>query len=75
VKSKLPVQSAARRSHAVVDQAAGSKVWLIKARAAGAFREGGRAAILKVMKNQPAVFLKLLVFAKHFIALPPEPRC
>jgi hypothetical protein len=26
-----------------------------------AFREGGRAAILKVMKNQPAVFLKLLV--------------
>jgi hypothetical protein len=26
-----------------------------------AFREGGRAAIDKVMKNQPAVFLKLLV--------------
>ena len=26
-----------------------------------AFREGGRAAILKVMKNQPAAFLKLLV--------------
>jgi hypothetical protein len=26
-----------------------------------AFREGGRAAILKVMRNQPAVFLKLLV--------------
>jgi hypothetical protein len=26
-----------------------------------AFREGGRAAIDKVMKNQPAIFLKLLV--------------
>jgi hypothetical protein len=26
-----------------------------------AFRQGGRAAIMKVMKNQPAVFLKLLV--------------
>jgi hypothetical protein len=26
-----------------------------------AFREGGRTAILKVMHNQPAVFLKLLV--------------
>ena len=26
-----------------------------------AFRRGGRAAIDKVMKNQPAVFLKLLV--------------
>ena len=26
-----------------------------------AFREGGRAAILKVMKQQPAAFLKLLV--------------
>jgi hypothetical protein len=26
-----------------------------------AFREGGRAAILKVMRHQPAVFLKLLV--------------
>ena len=26
-----------------------------------AFREGGRAAILKVMRQQPAVFLKLLV--------------
>ena len=26
-----------------------------------AFREGGREAILKVMKTQPAVFLKLLV--------------
>jgi hypothetical protein len=26
-----------------------------------AFRRGGRAAINKVMKNQPAVFLKLLV--------------
>jgi len=26
-----------------------------------AFRDGGRAAINKVMKNQPAVFLKLLV--------------
>ena len=27
-----------------------------------AFREGGRAAILKVMKQQHAAFLKLLVF-------------
>jgi hypothetical protein len=26
-----------------------------------AFREGGREAILKVMKRQPAIFLKLLV--------------
>jgi len=26
-----------------------------------AFREGGREAIEKVMRNQPAVFLKLLV--------------
>jgi hypothetical protein len=26
-----------------------------------AFREGGRTAILKVMKNQPAAFLKLLI--------------
>jgi hypothetical protein len=26
-----------------------------------AFKEGGREAILKVMKTQPAVFLKLLV--------------
>jgi hypothetical protein len=26
-----------------------------------AFRQGGRKAIMKVMKNQPAVFLKLLV--------------
>ena len=39
-----------------------------------AFREGGRAAILKVMKNQPAVFLKLLVLLVPRESGDDEPR-